>query len=377
MKKSIILILILCIFLVGCNTKEVKNTKKVKEKDVYYKDCLFSKYYEKAINKVKKMSLEEKVGQIFLVRYDSNLVNSNNRYYPSGYILFSKDFENHTKESIKSEINKDQKISKYPLIMAVDEEGGYVTRISRFTSFRDSKFLSNKYYYDNGGYEELEKIEKEKADLLKSIGINLNLAPVADVSTDPNDFIYSRAFGYDANKTSEFIKNMVKYSNNNKIGSCLKHFPGYGNNVDTHTGVAIDERSYESISNNDYLPFKSGIEEGVPSILVSHNVVKCIDSEYPSSLSKKVIIGELREKLEFTGVIITDDLAMDAVKSYVENEEAATLALNAGNDLIITSDFINMYNEVLKNVKSGIIDEKTLNEAVIRVTAFKEYLIGG
>ncbi len=377
MKKSIILILILCIFLVGCNTKEVKNTKKVKEKDVYYKDYLFSKYYEKAINKVKKMSLEEKVGQIFLVRYDSNLVNSNNKYYPSGYILFAKDFENHTKESIKSEINKDQKISKYPLIMAVDEEGGYVTRVSRFASFRDSKFLSNKYYYDNGGYEELEKIEKEKADLLKSIGINLNLAPVADVSTDPNDFIYSRAFGYDANKTSEFIKNMVKYSNNNKIGSCLKHFPGYGNNVDTHTGVAIDERSYESISNNDYLPFKSGIEEGVPSILVSHNVVKCIDSDYPSSLSKKVIIGELREKLEFTGVIITDDLAMDAVKSYVENEEAATLALNAGNDLIITSDFINMYNEVLKNVKSGIIDEKTLNEAVIRVTAFKEYLIGG
>lgn len=374
MKKFFIIIFILCIFLVGCDTNSINNKKESKEKDVYYKDYLFSKYYKDSINKVKKMSLEEKVGQIFLVRYDNNLVKRDSNYYPSGYVLFAKDFENHTKESIKDEIDNDQEISKYPLIMAVDEEGGYVTRVSRFKEFRESKFLSNRYYYDNGGYEEVEKIELEKAKLLKSIGINLNLAPVADVSTDPNDFIYSRAFGYDANKTSEYIKNVVKYSNDNKIGSCLKHFPGYGNNVDTHTGVAIDNRSYESISNNDYLPFKSGIEEGVPSILVSHNVVKSIDSNYPSSLSKKVITDELRSKLGFTGVVITDDLAMDAVKDYVENNEAATLALTSGNDLIITSDFINMYNEVLKNVKSGIIDEKVLDEAVIRVTAFKEYL---
>jgi len=380
-KKSIILLIIICILLVGCDTKDVvkkSSTDKEKvEKDVYYKDYLFSKYYKKSINKVKKMSVEEKVGQLFLVRYDSSIVNSNNKYYPSGYVLFARDFENHTKDSIKKEIDNDQKISKYPLIMAVDEEGGFVTRVSRFSAFRESKFLSNRYYYDNGGFDELKKIESEKAELLKSIGINLNLAPVADVSTNPDDFIYSRALGYDANKTAEFIKNMVKYANDNGIGSCLKHFPGYGNNVDTHTGVAIDNRSYESISNNDYLPFKSGIEEGVPSILVSHNVVKCIDEEYPSSLSKKVINGELREKLKYTGVVITDDLAMDAVKDYVENGEAATLAINAGNDLIITSDFVNMYNEVLKNVKSGIIDEKVLNDAVIRVTAFKEYLIGG
>ena len=380
-KKSVLLLIILCLLIVGCDNKDIvkksSNDKEKVEKDVYYKDYLFSKYYKESINKVKKMSVEEKVGQLFLVRYDSSIVNSNNKYYPSGYVLFARDFENQTKDSIKKEIDNDQKISKYPLIMAVDEEGGYVTRVSRFTAFRDSKFLSNRYYYDNGGFFVLKKIESEKATLLKSIGINLNLAPVADVSTNPDDFIYNRALGYDANKTAEFIKNMVKYSNDNRIGSCLKHFPGYGNNVDTHTGVAIDNRSYDSISNNDYLPFKSGIEEGVPSILVSHNVVKSIDADYPSSLSKKVVTGELRDKLKYTGIVMTDDLAMDAVKDYVENGEAATLAINAGNDLIITSDFINMYNEVLKNVKSGIIDEKVLNDAVIRVTAFKEYLIGG
>ena len=375
-KKSIILIIILCIFIVGCSNNKTVNNKKIEkeDKDVYYKDYLFSKYYKDSINKVKKMSLEEKVGQVFLVRYDKNSINTFNKYYPGGYVLFAKDFQDHTKDSIKSELDNDQKISKYPLIMAVDEEGGYVTRVSRFSNFRDSKFLSNKYYLDNGGYEELEKIEREKAKLLKSIGLNLNLAPVADVSTNPNDFIYNRTFGMDAKGTSEAISKMVEYANSEKIGSCLKHFPGYGNNIDTHTGIAIDERSYDSISNNDYLPFKSGIDSGVPSILVSHNIVKCIDEKYPASLSNKVISGELRDKLKFTGVVITDDLAMDAVKSYTENGEAATLALKAGNDLIITSDFINMYNEVLKNVKSGIIDEKVLDEAVIRITAFKEYL---
>ena len=82
---------------------------------------------------------------------------------------------------------------------------------------------------------------------------------------------------------------MVEYANKYKINSCLKHFPGYGNNNDTHTGIAIDNRSYENFVENDYLPFEAGIEAGVPSILVSHNIVKCMDEEYPASLSSKVI----------------------------------------------------------------------------------------
>ena len=374
-KKYLLLLIIFCLLLVGCGKVEVNNKEnKIIEKDPYYKNYLFSSDYKSAIKKVEKMTLEEKVGQVFLVRYDKSIVKKYSDYYPSGYVLFARDFQDHTKDSIKKEIDNDQKMNKYPLIMAVDEEGGYVTRVSRFKAFRDSKFLSNQDYYKDGGYDKLKEIETEKAKLLKSIGLNLNLAPVADISTSPDDFIYIRSFGKNATETSEFIKNMVSYANVNKIGSCLKHFPGYGNNVDTHTGIAIDNRSYEDISNNDYLPFKSGIEAKVPSILVSHNVVKSIDPDYPSSLSNKVITGELRNKLNFTGIVITDDLAMDAVKAYTENGEAATLAIKAGNDLIITSDFINMYNEVLNNVKSGIIDEKTLNEAVTRVIAFKEYL---
>ncbi len=385
MKKTLITLLIIvllgvlgfAIYKKAFLTKEPKSTAKKEQEEKIskeelekYKGYLFEKYYEDALKTVKKMTLEEKVGQVFLVRYDVNALEEEKNYFPGGYILFAKDFENHTKESMKEELDSAQSISKYPLLIAVDEEGGTVTRVSRYEEFREEKFASPQEIYNTGGYDLLSKIETEKARLLLSLGINTNLAPVADVSTNEEDFIYSRSFGKDAEETATYIKNMVGYSNSNNINSCLKHFPGYGNNVDTHTGIAIDDRPYENFVENDFLPFKAGIDAGVPSILVSHNVVNAMDSEKPASLSDKVI-NELRTTLGFSGVVITDDLAMDAVKSYVEEGTAPVLALQAGNDMIITSDFTTMYNQVLDAVKNGTLSEDILNEAVARITAWK------
>lgn len=332
---------------------------------------LFEEYYLDALKIMESMSLEEKIGQLFLVRYNSSIaVDEISNYGPAGYVLFAKDFENHTKESIHDEIYRLQEISKIPLVIAVDEEGGYVTRVSRFTNFRSERFPSPRSIYDQGGYSLLGQVESEKAKLLLSLGINLNLAPVADVSIDSNDFMYSRSFGMDAVSTAEFISKMVSYANMEGISSSLKHFPGYGNNIDTHNGIAIDNRSYENFVNNDYLPFKSGIEALVPTILVSHNIVNCLDSNYPASLSKNVI-SELRDTLNFSGIVITDDLAMGAVSSYVSDGKAATLAVDAGNDLIITSDFVNMYNEVLNAVNNKEIEIGKIDNAVKRILAWK------
>lgn len=388
-KKKPLIILILLILIIGIiiffnykyginllnkDDKEIEN-KKEPTKDLLSKEekkSIFKDYYSKSKEMVKDMTIEEKVGQLFLVRYRKEDVEYLSNFYPGGYILFARDFENHNKESISKEIEEDQAKNKYPLIIGVDEEGGLVTRVSRYGLLRTEKFQSPKYYYEQGGYEELEKIENEKATLLKSLGINLNLAPVADVSVNENDFIYDRAFGYDAEKTSEFITNMVNYANNNKINSCLKHFPGYGNNIDTHTGIAIDNRTYQNFLDNDFKPFEAGIKAKVPSVLVSHNIITAIDDKYPASLSEKVI-SELRNTLNFTGIIMTDDLAMDAVKSYVEDGNAATLAINAGNDMIITSDFLSMKNELLKSLEEGKIKEERINDAVERIIAWKYY----
>ena len=372
MKKLIIVLFIVMLICTGCGKEEKKTVLQDKVWPDEVLDDLFFDYYQEASEVMEKMSLEEKVGQLFLVRYDVwSAKDQIKNYYPGGYVLFAKDFEDHTKTSIKNELDSNQKLSKIPLTFAVDEEGGYVTRVSRFSQFRSEKFQSNQYYYNLGGYEKLKEIEEEKAKLLLSLGLNMNLAPVADVSTNVNDFIHIRTFGKDANETSTFISNMVTYAKDSGISSCLKHFPGYGNNVDTHTGSAYDKRSYETFTSSDYLPFISGIKAGVPSIMVSHNVMESVDSTYPASLSKKVITGELRDKLNFSGIVITDDLAMDAVKSYVTEGSAAVLAINAGNDMIITSDFETMFKEVLKAVNSGIIEQETINNAVRRIIAWK------
>lgn len=382
--KKILIPLIIIIVLVGGGLlfqreygvnlldKDVEDKKKTKEETNILKGGIFEKYYTKANRKLSSMTLEEKVGQLFLVRYNKDDVEYLSNFNPGGYILFAKDFENHTKESMKKEIDDDQQLNKYPLIIGVDEEGGTVTRVSRFESFRNERFKSPKAYYEEGGLDLLEQTETEKATLLKELGINLNLAPVADVTTNPNDFIYNRSFGFDFKTTSTLIKKMVDFTNKNGINSCLKHFPGYGNNVDTHTGVAIDNRSYESFVNNDFLPFKAGIEAKVPSVLVSHNIINALDSEHPASLSSSVI-KELRTTLNHTGIIMTDDLAMDAVKSYVEDGKAATLAIQAGNDMIITSDFISMYKEVLSSIENGTLKEETINQAALRIIAWKYY----
>lgn len=383
MKKKIITFIFLLIVILGCvfgyslvnkdnNETSINTNNSQKETDIEISNDLFGDYYNEANKYLNKMSLEEKVGQLFLIRYDNNLVDSYiNKYNAGGFVLFAKDFQNHNKESIKKEIDSHQSISSIPLVIAVDEEGGYVTRVSRYSAFRNSKFLSPKDYYEEGGYSLLEAMENEKAELLKSIGVNLNLAPVADISIDSNDYIYARSFGHNALETKEYISNMVTYANNNNISSCLKHFPGYGNNIDTHTGVAIDERSYDTFTENDYLPFIGGIESKVPYILISHDVVKCMDDEYPASLSKKVITDELRNKLNYSGIVITDDLDMDAVKSYADGGNAATLAINAGADMIITSDFVNMYQEILNGVKNKTINEDTIDLAVKRIIAWK------
>ena len=198
----------------------------------------------------------------------------------------------------------------------------------------------------------------------------MNLTPVADLPTNTSSFIYQRSYGRGAQKTSIYVASLIKNMNEDNILSVIKHFPGYGDNVDTHTGIAVDNRAYEVFENSDFLPFKSGIEAGAPAILVNHNIVNCMDSNFPASLSKKVH-DILRNELEFSGIIMTDDLAMDAVKGYDENGEAAVQAVLAGNDMIITSDFVTQRNEVLESVKSGKISEELINKAVRRILACK------
>lgn len=321
---------------------------------------------------INNMSLEEKVGQMFMVRCPKEEATTKvSKYHLGGYILFSRDFENKTKDKVISNISSYQNASTIPLLIGVDEEGGTVNRISKYKEFREKPFSSAQELYKEGGYSKIYSDTIEKSKFLKSLGINVNFAPVADVSVNPNDYIYKRSFGSDANATSEYVETVVSAMKQERIASVLKHFPGYGNNIDTHSGISIDNRSYDTFKNSDFLHFISGIDSGADIVLVSHNIITSIDAENPASLSKNVH-DILRNDLNFSGVIITDDLYMDAIKNYTENEDAAVKAILAGNDLLCTTDFENQIPAVIAAVKEGIIKEEQINSSVYRILKLKE-----
>ena len=339
--------------------------------DEEQKKELFSTYYNKANELLTNMTLEEKVGQMFFARYPSDSVNEEiKKHNPGGYILFGKDFKNETKESILKRITSHQDNSKTKMFIGVDEEGGTVVRVSLYKAFRNTRFSSPQSLLKQGGLEKLLKDSNEKSKLLKSIGINTNLTPVADIPTQTSSFIYERSFGKKAGETAKYTEELIKTMNKDNMISAMKHFPGYGDNVDTHTGIAIDKREYEEFKNNDFKPFEAGIKANGPMILVNHNIVNCMDEKLPASLSKEVH-DILRDDLEFSGLVITDDLAMDAVKKYVENGEAAVQAVLAGNDMIISSEFAKQKAEVVKAVEDGKISEDIINTAVKRILACK------
>ena len=320
---------------------------------------------------LQNMTRQEKIGQLFFVRLRKDQAFEDiKNYHLGGLILVGNDFVNENKTSIKNLITSYQTAASIPMLIGVDEEGGTVNRLSMYLAFRGVPFHSPMDLYNEGGFALIRSDTLEKAELLLSLGINVNLAPVCDVSTDPNDFIYARSFGKDAAVTSAYVKAVVEVMAENKLGCALKHFPGYGNNSDTHTGAALDERAYQTFITSDFLPFEAGIKAGAGSIMVSHNIITSVDQEHPASLSA-AIHEILRKDLGFTGVVMTDDLSMDAIKEYTGVSEAAVLAIQAGNDLLIATNFEQQIPAVLAAVEQGTISESRIDESVIRILEWK------
>ena len=366
---AFVLLFLFLVFPQDIADNDTKESEKTTEEPMKEQE-LFERYYKEAEKELEDMSLEEKIGQLFLVRFDNTKIESTlAQTAPSGYVLFAKDIENKTKDSLKQELDSYQTKAKVNLIFAVDEEGGTVTRISRFPAFRSEKFKSVRDYYLEGGIPLLLTIEEEKEVLLKEVGINLNLAPVADVSTNPDDYIYNRTLGEKTEIVSDYIKEIAKYARGNNFAITLKHFPGYGGNVDTHMGISLDQRSQEEIQTESLPPFQAGIEEKAPIIMVSHNKIESYDSTAPTSLSKP--LHDLLRGMGFTGLILTDDLDMAAIQEDLNGENEAVKAFLAGNDLIMTSSYEEDLNALEEAIENDTIKEEDLNERVKKILAFK------
>lgn len=340
--------------------QDIKIINYQKEKDNFFlkEDGFLSSYYNKAYQKLKELSQKEKIGELFLLRYPDKLNKVN---YVGGYVFYAKDFKNKSKSSITKMITSLQENRNIKLLTAVDEEGGTVTRLSHI-----AKFSSPQELYKEGGFSKIEEDTINKSKLLEELGLNLNLAPVVDISTNKDDYIYKRTLGEDEVLTSKYAKTVIEASKNYNVSYTLKHFPGYGNNIDTHYNSSLDTRTYEELVNKDLLPFEEGIKSGAEAILVSHNIVNALTND-PASLSI-IIHNLLRKNLNFKGIVITDDISMKAVS---ENNDSTLKALLAGNNLIITSNYQESYSEINKALQDNIIPEEYLDYLVLRNLAWK------
>ncbi len=317
------------------------------------------------------MTLEEKAGQLVIGRFPmDNAAQDAQTYHLGGFVMFARDYENKTADDIRSEIAAIQEDSGVKMLFAVDEEGGSVVRVSKFTQFREQPFPAQSEVLASGGAEGVSADASEKAELLSSLGINMNLAPVCDLPRSDSDYIADRAFSTDPEDASAAVGAAVSAYKSGNIVCVLKHFPGYGNNSDTHTGISIDERPLSEFRELDFKPFAAGLEQGAPVVMMSHNIISSVDDSLPGSLSPEVF-RLLREELGFTGVAMTDDISMDAIGEYCGEDEAAVKAFNAGADLICCTNYASAVTALQEAVASGEITQERLDISVTRILEMK------
>lgn len=239
---------------------EIINYEITKE-NINYKDWhdkgIFNEYYIKAYQTLETLSLDEKISQLLLVRVpEEDASEILEQYSFGGYLFFERDFKNKTKDEVTSMIRSFQNVSKVPLLTAIDEEGGKVSRISSNKNLVSEPFKSPQELYKLGGFDLIKNDTINKSKILRELGLNLNLAPVVDVATDETSYIYPRTLGENYLLTGTYAKTVINASKGTGVSYTLKHFPGYGNNSDTHLDTSIDERDYLDLLKEDLFLLK-------------------------------------------------------------------------------------------------------------------------
>lgn len=340
------------------------------------------KHNKKKIDKItrilNKMTLDEKLGQLYFAHSTGNfdqMKQDVKKYHLGGITLFAPDFTNRTHAKFLNEIRAYQSNSKFGLLIATDQEGGTVTRIDSNSQISKRHFPSPAEIYQQSGLTGIRKEDSTVAKILRQNGINMNFAPVADVALNKDSFIYKRTLEQDYQTTAKYIPIAVKAIQQEHVASCLKHFPGYGDAADTHTGFAQINKPLLKYQTNDLLPFKTGIHAGVDSIMVSHIIIKSIDTTKPASLSPAVHYL-LRHSLNYHNIIITDDLQMGAITQYANKYHTIPdiLALKAGNDMLLGGNYRANIPIIKKAVQNNEINIKQVNQSVERILRLKEKL---
>ncbi len=331
-----------------------------------------------------EMSIENKVAGLFIVTPESvtgvtaatqagdGTQEALNQYAVGGMIYFDQNIKD--KEQITTMLANTSSMSNYPIFLAVDEEGGDVSRVAN-SSVEVTKVEDMAAIGAGGDASQAYEAGKTIGSYLKEIGFNVDFAPVADVTQEGvESALGNRSFGSDPQIVGEMVSNAVSGIEETGVSACLKHFPGLGSAAeDTHEGRVEIDKTAEEFRAVDFVPFSAGIEAGADFVMVSHATAPALDEDsVPSSLSKKVITDILRGELGFEGVVVTDALDMTAITDYYTPEEAAVMAVEAGADmLLMPEDFEKAYNAVLAAVQDGTITEERIDESLDRIYRVK------
>ena len=318
------------------------------------------------------MTDRELLMQMLLISSDSlaGLPSLMQEYGFGGVLFFANNFENETPESFRAGIDAVNAVSKIPALFAVDEEGGMVTRISRFPQYRGAAFWSPRALYTEGGLDLIRSDAREKANLLASLGLNYNLGPVADITDDPADFIYYRSPASDSETASEIVTAIIEEEKNLGIAASVKHFPGYGSAADTHTGMAYDSRPLDVLESFDLIPFRRAMDAEVASVMVSH-IITSLDPERPATVSSTVV-SYIRDTMAYDGVLLTDDMAMNGILDYCPTGNGALEAILAGYDLVCCSNWTTQLPALLDALEQGTLTRDRLTESVGRILEMKQ-----
>ncbi|MDR2748996.1 MAG: glycoside hydrolase family 3 protein [Bifidobacteriaceae bacterium] len=395
--RNTTIIFVVCLLIVAAVSAiisiQVLNSNKeaLSEKDELSEaQTLKNEYIQKAKNYVENMTLDEKIGQMFYLdlegletgyrsgKYfptsisDSQIENLK-KYKIGGIIYFAKNLTDKT-ALIKYNYNL-QTASKIPLFIGTDEEGGDISRLTEQGNLGVRRFPDMRVIGDTHNPIQAYNVGRTLAVQMLMLGFNMDFAPVADIDTnDKNPVIGKRAFGTTPDAVSDMVANEVQGFQEQNMSSVLKHFPGHGDtNTDTHTGSAATNANLKRLQNVEFKPFEAGIKAGADFVLTAHILLpNATDDNLPATMSKEIIINQLRDKLKFSGIVITDALDMDAISQNYTNDQIAFNCVNAGVDiLLMPKDFYGVYNSLKKYVEDGLISEERINESVIRIITTK------
>ena len=350
---------------------------------------------ETSVLDIKKMSLREKVGQMFFVRpealdttihwteyqdlpdYKLQQVNKTMRdvskdYPVGGMILYA---HNIVDEAQLGEFIAEIRTLNGSPLLAIDEEGGRIARIANNENFDVPKYESMAAIAESGDPSEAYKAAFTIGSYVKKYGFDIDYAPVADVNTNPENIVIgARAFSDDPETAAEFVVSYLNGLDSAGVVGTLKHFPGHGDvKTDTHSGYAETNKTWEEMLECEMIPFKAGIEAGAQMIMTAHIAApKVTGNDLPATLSSVILQDKLRGELGFKGIIVTDAMDMGAITTQFGNAEAAIKSIQAGVDVVLCSkDFTQVFDAVVNAVEKGDIKETRIDESVKRILELK------